>query len=144
MTEREDEFEGVRELRQMVLDHSVRVLMDGETPVPRVSVHFFGVQQVGELTADELATAIKKAEHGWYANVSAERMLSGPSYIELGAWIGDQGDALALIGLGELVGLWRAFTPEVLGVEGEDAEKMAGVGYVMVMGTEKTKEALAA
>ena len=47
-------------------------------------------------------------------------VLAGPSYIELGAWIGDQGLALALMGLGSALGIWGIITPQTLGIEGEE------------------------
>jgi hypothetical protein len=55
------------------------------------------------------------------------------SYIELGGWIGDQGLALQLIGLGHLLGLWVLMTPEtILGIPSEDrlALDLAGAGFV--------------
>lgn len=36
------------------------------------------------------------------------------SYIELGGWVGDQGLALMLMGLGALLGLWQLVTPRTL------------------------------
>ena len=58
------------------------------------------------------------------------------SYIEIGRWIGDQGDALLLMGLGKLLGLWNLLTPNsMLGdLVGDDLKKqMAGMGMVSIM-----------
>lgn len=63
-----------------------------------------------------------------------ERMEGGPSYIEVGGVIGDQGLALRLFALGHVLKLWRVITPETLGVDGEEAKTMAGIGYVMING----------
>lgn len=99
-----------------------------------VSVGFFHVKRFedSELTPDQLVSAIKAAEEGEFNNVSIERLRQGPSYIELGGWVGDQGTALQLMGLGEILGLWEVATPARLGIEGDQAQEMMGMGFVMV------------
>lgn len=62
-----------------------------------------------------------------------ERLSGGPSYIELGAVIGDQTAALQLIALGAL-GAWEVLTPERLGITGPMAVELAGQGLVMMSG----------
>jgi len=57
------------------------------------------------------------------------------NYIELGRWIGDQGTALQLMGLGSLLGLWKLLTPKtMLGPMCDEvlAQQMAGAGMVAV------------
>jgi len=63
-----------------------------------------------------------------------ERLKDGPSYIEVGGEIGDQGAAFQLFALGEVLGLWTVITPKVFGAEGEKARSMAGSGMVMISG----------
>lgn len=63
-----------------------------------------------------------------------ERLVGGPSYIEIGAEIGSQEDALRLYALGEVLGLWQVITPERMGITGEEADKLAGAGMVMITG----------
>jgi hypothetical protein len=46
------------------------------------------------------------------------------SYLEIGGWIGDQGVAIMLIGLGRIVGLWSALTPDTLMPDLSEALKM--------------------
>ena len=53
-------------------------------------------------------------------------------YIEVGGWIGDQGAALMLMGLGTVLGLWTLMTPEMFGFHGPVALEMAGYGLVTV------------
>lgn len=56
-------------------------------------------------------------------------------YMELGGWMGDQGAALMLMGLGTVLGLWELMTPvTILKLAASDplAQKMAGAGYVTV------------
>ena len=68
---------------------------------------------------------------------SPERLAGGPSYIEVGAEIGDQGAAFQLFALGKTLGLWDIITPKVLGFSGAEARQMAGIGFVMMSGYKK-------
>lgn len=54
------------------------------------------------------------------------------SYIELGAELGDQGLALETIGLGHLLGLWTALSPDTMMpfLPAETKQMMAGNGLV--------------
>lgn len=63
-----------------------------------------------------------------------ERLAGGPSYIEVGAQIGDQGAALQLYALGEVLGFWSVITPAKLGITGPEADSLAGGGMVMISG----------
>ena len=63
-----------------------------------------------------------------------DRLAGGPSYIEVGAVIGDQGAAFALFALGKVLGLWDILTPETLGVHGNLAHDLAGRGFIMCSG----------
>src|ERR1700733_2312134 len=63
-----------------------------------------------------------------------ERLAGGPSYIEVGAEIGDQGVAFQLFALGKTLGMWDVITPAKLGFSGEEAKQMAGAGFVMMTG----------
>lgn len=63
-----------------------------------------------------------------------DRLAAGPSYIEVGAEIGDQGAAFQLFALGKVLGLWEVITPATLGFSGKKAEELAGIGYVMISG----------
>jgi hypothetical protein len=63
-----------------------------------------------------------------------DRLAGGPSYIEVGAEIGDQGAAFQLFALGKVLGLWQLITPATMGFTGEEAGKMAGAGFIMITG----------
>jgi len=64
-----------------------------------------------------------------------ERLAGGPSYIEVGAVIGDQGSAFQLFALGEVLGLWHVITPRTLGFQdAAEIREMAGRGLVMMSG----------
>lgn len=63
-----------------------------------------------------------------------ERLAGGPSYIDVGAEIGDQGAAFQLFALGKVLGLWEVITPKTLGINGEKASELAGLGFIMISG----------
>lgn len=63
-----------------------------------------------------------------------DRLAGGPSYIEVGAEIGDQGAAFQLFALGKVLGLWDVITPARMGFTGAEARQMAGSGFVMMTG----------
>lgn len=98
---------------------------DRTAPVHSVNVHFFWVSAKNKPNGEQLSLLLKQE----YPDL--KRLSGGPSYIELGGVLGDQGIALRLIGLGELVGLWKAITPATLHLEGEAAAQLAGSGFVM-------------
>lgn len=63
-----------------------------------------------------------------------ERLAGGPSYIEVGGEIGDQGAAFQLFALGKVLGLWDVITPSLFGMKGEEAKEAAGRGFIMMTG----------
>lgn len=63
-----------------------------------------------------------------------DRLAGGPSYIEVGGEIGDQGAAFQLFALGKVLGLWDVITPASMGFSGAEARQMAGMGMVMMSG----------
>jgi hypothetical protein len=98
---------------------------------------FFKVAINGKPNKDELLKLVKEheAEFGDKINI-----LDGKehSFIEVGGWIGDQGYALMLMGLGSLLGCWELLTPRnILGklIDDEMVMKLAGVGMVTIKTT---------
>jgi hypothetical protein len=68
-------------------------------------------------------------------NDGAFLLSGGHSYLEIGAWIGDQGAALQLMALGSLLGLWALNTPRsVFGtlIPEEKVMELAGMGMVEI------------
>lgn len=66
-----------------------------------------------------------------------ERLKGGPSYIEVGGVIGDQGAAFQLFALGEVLGFWKVITPTTLGFKpGPAADMIAGQGLILISGYE--------
>ncbi|OGN21397.1 MAG: hypothetical protein A2915_00975 [Candidatus Yanofskybacteria bacterium RIFCSPLOWO2_01_FULL_41_34] len=98
--------------------------------IEKVDLHFIvvGVDKAkAEQIKDELVAILKTYPQ-------PERLAGGPSYIEVGGEIGDQGAAFQLFALGKVLGLWDIITPEKLGFTGPEASQMAGSGFVMMSG----------
>lgn len=66
-----------------------------------------------------------------------ETLRDGPSYIAVGAEIGDQGATFQLFALGSFLNIWKLVTPVTLGMEGEEAKKAAGTGWIIITGFKK-------
>jgi hypothetical protein len=71
-----------------------------------------------------------------------DRLAGGPSYIEVGAEIGDQGAAFQLFALGKVLGVWDVITPAKMGFTGDEAKQMAGSGFIMITGYRQTPQAV--
>lgn len=99
--------------------------------IEKVDVEFvtIGVDKAAaEARKDELVSLLND-----YPN--PDELAGGPSYISVGATIGDQGAAFQLFALGKVLGLWDVITPKSLGVtDPEVARRMAGSGYIMCTG----------
>jgi predicted ATP-grasp superfamily ATP-dependent carboligase len=104
---------------------------DAPTTIVKVDVVFMivGVDKAkAEAKRDELVALLADYPE-------PERLAGGPSYIETGAVIGDQGAALCLYALGDVLGLWHLIVPATLGItDPEAARKLAGNGFVMMSG----------
>jgi hypothetical protein len=74
--------------------------------------------------------ALGEGEFG--VTMTAKDLSEGPSYINLGGWLGSQDLALMLIGAVELAGIAAAITPEALGMTGASADVLAGNGLIML------------
>ena len=98
-------------------------------------VHFFKVAAKDWcVSADELKKLVQANVKGSYGDVDLFDKKEH-SYIELGGWIGDQGLALTLMGLGSVLGLWELLTPERMfgkTFPKEMLDQMAGAGYITV------------
>lgn len=95
---------------------------------------FFEVSARNGADAETLKRLVRENRQGEHCDVD---VLDGKehSYLELGGWIGDQGMALTLMGLGSVLGVWKLLTPKtVLGdlIPKALQMQMAGQGYVSV------------
>lgn len=93
-----------------------------------VNLTFFEVSVKNDPTTEQLTELVKKA---------LPELLDGSeyNYIQLGGDLGDQGAALMLIGLGDLLGLWKALSPDTTMPFLDEGTKkmMAGQGMVALM-----------
>ena len=97
-----------------------------------VNLTFFKVAAIGG-DKDEFLSLVQQEYSRW---------LDGKehNYMEVGADMGDQGIALMTIGLGHLLGAWKALTPDtIMPFLPEDLKKqMAGQGMVSLQYVEAT------
>lgn len=94
----------------------------------RVDVHFF-IVGVDREKAIQWRPAVIEALLD-----DADMLKRGPSFLTIAMSLGDQGMALALMGLGEVMGLWRVITPAFLAMPEDQQDRAAGCGYVMTSG----------
>ena len=96
----------------------------------KVNMHFITVA-VNKTVAEAERDSLIELLNNW---PEPEMLAGGPSYIAVGGVIGDQGAAFELFALGKVLGIWDIITPEVFGIKGEQADQMAGAGYIMCTG----------
>lgn len=104
--------------------------IEDDQEIEKVDCHFItvGVNKIkAEAYKDKLVAILKTYPR-------PERLAAGPSYIEVGGEIGDQGTAFQLFALGKVLGIWDVITPAKLGITGPEADQMAGMGLVMISG----------
>ena len=125
--EERKELSGLHVKEIYVMPHESEALPD----VVRVDVEFITIgvdRKAAEVIKDELVGLLNEYP-------DPEELAGGPSYIAVGATIGDQGAAFQLFALGKVLGLWDVITPRSLGIEDQAiARRMAGAGYVMCTG----------
>lgn len=97
-----------------------------------IDLVFFKMKADQEADAETLRKLIKE-----HKGVHCETdLLDGQdhNYLEVGAWIGDQGAALLLMGLGTLLGLWKLYTPPMLMrfMSRALAMELAGAGMILI------------
>lgn len=113
----------------------------GEDKQPQghtADVVFFEVSS-REAEAEQLRALVAAAKQGEYGDVE---VMDGNEhgYMELGGWIGDQGLALMLMGLGAVLGLWKLMTPRMIpGLPEDLVQQMAGAGMVTIKSCERFK-----
>lgn len=123
---------GIEKLRELIIANAIQV--SAGTP-DSADVGFFGIVMPPDstLTALKLKNAIVRAQQGKNEDLDLEQIAAEDiSYTRLGIWLGDQGIALALIGLGSLLELWDVVLPTTVGVVDEALyQQMLGMGFVL-------------
>lgn len=108
---------------------------DPETKQPSghtADMIFFKVSAKETADANRLKELIQKHISG-YTNVD---LFDGKehNYLEVGAWMGDQGLSLQLMGLGSILKLWTLMTPKTMlgDLPDELVMQMAGSGMISI------------
>lgn len=101
-----------------------------------VDCHFVWVgftEAFTTMTADELYQAITDTEAGMFRSMGPQSWANGPSYIEIGGWIGDQTLAFQFMACCVAHGLANhVITPTLLGFDETQADQLAGAGLVLL------------
>lgn len=97
-------------------------------------VHVGFTEALAELSHQEFYDLVASATEGVFQYMHISDWSSGPSYISIGAWLGDQTLAFQFMACVQAHGLGKVITPASLGVTGERGEAMAGAGYVLLSG----------
>lgn len=128
-----DEEPGIIKLGKLIASHALRV--NADTP-DATNMGFFGIMlgPDSDLTALKLKNAIVRAEQGVDANMDLQDFCAEDiSYTRIGIWLGDQGLALAFMGLGAELGLWDIVLPQTVGIVDEAlVQRMMGMGFIMI------------
>ena len=95
---------------------------------------FFKVAAGPKADKDTLKMLVESNKKGEFCDMD---LFDGKehNYMEIGAWIGDQGLALTLMGLGTILGLWKLLTPvTMLKFKPDDpmTVQMAGMGFLHI------------
>ena len=76
---------------------------------------------------------LAKSHKGIYSDIN---IFDGDehNFIDIGRWIGDQSLALMLMGMGELLGIWKVATPNRIAPDfsEETRNMLAGAGYISI------------
>lgn len=134
--------DALRALNKYVMAHTAKYPPKTSLPL-LIDMHFFKVlidESFDKAEFRRLFNDFVSDGYGEFAAVDMKRIKGGPSYIEWAGWIGDQGLAMQLMAAGQYAGLWDVITPEKLSVTGEQADEMAGRGYVMTSGLNVVEE----
>lgn len=110
-------------------------LTDGTKTV--VDCHFVNVgftEALASLTHLEFYELVIDAKEGVFQHMELADWARGPSYIEIGRWIGDQTDAFRFMACATAHGLGSVITPERLHIPEAMRDQAAGAGYIMLTG----------
>jgi len=106
----------------------------GDSPDPTghtIDMVFFKVAAKDEPNLDGFKRLSAEAKHGDFGDIDP---LDGAehNYMELGAWIGDQGLAMLYMALGVSLGAFNLLSPAMLGLSGPEAMQFAGMGMLSI------------
>lgn len=108
---------------------------EAQPGVEKVDMEFLTIG-VDRAKAEEHRAELVAILNDWPTDAVAP-LADGPSYIALGADIGDQGAAFQLMALGKVLKLWNVITPASFGFSGTEARQLAGSGMVLMSGYQR-------
>lgn len=96
-----------------------------------VDMVFFKVAAKDAPSVEDFKALTAAARDGSFSAVNPLDGLEH-NYLELGAWIGDQGLAMLYMALGVNLGIFKLLSPAMLGLEGAEALQFASMGMLSV------------
>lgn len=121
------------------LDEVIRASLGDEADGNIVNVGFMSIAVSKDAPRDMFIGWLKEqlAQENMYG-VTAEALTKGMNYIQLGAWVGDQRQALILMALGAHHGVWHIMTPANIGITDlNESQKLMGQGFLYVVPSEE-------
>ena len=100
-----------------------------------VDCHFVNVgftESLAGMSHQEFYELVIACPDGAFQSMHLEDWARGPSYIEIGRWIGDQTDAFRFMACCSAHGLGDVITPERLHIPEASRDLAAGNGYVLL------------
>jgi hypothetical protein len=96
-----------------------------------IDMVFFKVAAKDNPSLEKFKRLTEEAKHGAFADVDP---FDGHehNYMELGAWIGDQGLGMLYMALGVSLGAFTLLSPALLGFSGPEALQFAGMGMLSI------------
>lgn len=111
-----------------------RCIDKGDTPDPvghTVDMTFFKVAMIGTPDANRFRALTAANEAGAFCGLNPLDGLPH-NYIEIGAWIGDQGLAMQYMALGALLNVCKLVSPAMLPVSPELQQRMLDAGFLFI------------
>ena len=116
-------------LSNYVQEHTVCIRPGTSVDGELIDVHYFKVAVRNSPNVQDFIRLVKAHDSTLDFNDEQPH-----SYIEIGAWLGDQGAALRFMALGTAIGVFELTTPTTIGCPEPVRDEMAGLGYVLVEG----------
>ena len=112
--------------------HCVDKLPDRLAPHHSVDLGFFWVSARNNPDPEVFRRLLLEEYPDFSSSSPMAATLSEMSYISIGGVLGDQGLALMMIGLGEILGLWDVLTPQKVlpGFDKSVYDQMMGMGLI--------------
>jgi cysteine sulfinate desulfinase/cysteine desulfurase-like protein len=88
------------------------------------------------LDKETLLKKLKEHKGEFGVQFDPENFKGEKSYMELGAWVGDQTAAILMMAVGSNLGLWEGLSPSTMGLRGAIAQTLFENGFFTITSTQ--------